>query len=135
VQALRGQRPLPDAWQTPTNEDASKAKQFLRDAADRWHIALSDATGGKPGIVVCEVPAKPQRCEIRTTVFSWTRTRFPLHIRSTRKLTINQAPVITVIGKAFWDIGHAPKDGSNRRKRLPEFAVWEIHPVMRLDVL
>jgi hypothetical protein len=23
---------------------------------------------------------------------------------------------ITVIGKAFWDIGHAPKDQSNRRK-------------------
>jgi hypothetical protein len=47
------------------------------------HLALQDATGGKPGIVVVEIPAKPQWCEIRTTVFSWTRTRFPLHIRST----------------------------------------------------
>ena len=24
------------------------------------HIALHDATGDKPGVVVCEVPAKPQ---------------------------------------------------------------------------
>lgn len=98
------------------------------------HIALQDATGNKPGIVVCEVPAKPQWCEIRETVFSWTRTRFPLHIQSTRKLTLNETPVITVVGKAFWDIGHAPKDQSNRRTRLPDYAVWEIHPVMRLGV-
>jgi hypothetical protein len=76
------------------------------------HLALQDATGNKPGVVVCEVPAKPQRCEIRQTVFAWTRTRFPLHIQSTRKLTINQTPIITVIGKAFWDIGHAHADHS-----------------------
>jgi hypothetical protein len=98
------------------------------------HIALQDATGDKPEIVICEIPAKPKWCEIRQTVFSWTRTRFPLHIRSTRKLTLDQAPIVTVIGKAFWDIGHAPKDGSNRRKRLPDYAVWEIHPAMRIDV-
>jgi hypothetical protein len=99
------------------------------------HIALQDASGDKPGIVVCEIPAKPDWCEIRKTVFSWTRTRFPVHIQSTRKLTIYETPVITVVGKAFWDIGHAPKDQSNRRKRLPEYAVWEIHPVMKLKTL
>ena len=86
------------------------------------------------GVVICEVPAKSQWREMRTTVFSWTRTRFPLHIRSAKKLTINQAPVVTVIGKAFWDIGHAPKDQSNRRKYMPDYAVWEIHPVMKLNV-
>jgi hypothetical protein len=68
-------------------------------------------------------------------IFSWTPTRFPLHIRSTRKLTINQTPIITLVGKAFWDVGHAPKDQSNRRKRLPQHAVWEIHPVMELHVV
>ena len=99
------------------------------------HIALADATGDKPGIVVCEVPAKPLWCDIRTTVFGWTRTRFPLRIRSTRELTINETPIITVIGKAFWDVGHAPKDQSNRRKYMPECAVWEIHPVMALHVV
>jgi hypothetical protein len=29
----------------------------------------------------------------------------------------------------------APKDQSNRRKRLPRYAVWEIHPVMALRVV
>jgi hypothetical protein len=82
------------------------------------HLALRDATGDNPGIVVCEVPAKPQWCSICEMVFGWTRTRFPLHIQSTRKLTINGAPVVTVIGKAFWDIGHVPEDQSNRRKNL-----------------
>jgi hypothetical protein len=90
--------------------------------------------GIEPGTAVCEAPAKPQWCEIRTTVFGWTRTRFPLHIRSTRELTISETPIITVIGKAFWDVGHAPKDQSNRRKYKPECAVWEIHPVMALHV-
>ena len=99
------------------------------------HIELADATGNKPGIIICEVPAKPQWCEIRKTIFSWMRTRFPLHIQSTRNLTMNERPVVTVIGKAFWDVGHAPKDGSNRRKRLPQYAVWEIHLVMALHVV
>jgi hypothetical protein len=44
------------------------------------HIALQDATGDKPGIVVVEILVKPQWCEIRNTVFSWTRTKFPFQI-------------------------------------------------------
>jgi hypothetical protein len=36
-------------------------------------------------------------------------------------------PIITVIGKAFWDVGDARKHQSNRRKRLPQYSVWEIH--------
>jgi hypothetical protein len=50
------------------------------------------------GIVVVEVPAKPQWCSIRNDVFSWTRTRFPFHTSPAKKLTLNQTPVITVIG-------------------------------------
>lgn len=96
------------------------------------HIALSDATGDKRGTVVCEVPLKPQWCDIRETVFGWTHTRFPFQTRSTKRLKIASPPVITVVGKAFWDIGHAPKDQSNRRSHLPGYAVWEIHPVMNL---
>jgi hypothetical protein len=99
------------------------------------HIALQDATGDKPGVVVCEVPAKPQWCEIRNTVFGWTRTRFPFHTSSTKTLAVTDPPIVTVIGKAFWDVGHAPKDQSNRRKYIPGYAVWEIHPVMKLETL
>jgi hypothetical protein len=41
------------------------------------HIELQDATGDKSGIVIIEVLAKSQWCEIRNTVFSWTPRRFP----------------------------------------------------------
>jgi hypothetical protein len=100
------------------------------------HLALQDATGDKPCIVVVEMPAKPQWCEIRKTVFSWTRTRFPFHTSSAKKLMLNQTPVITVTGKAFFDVGHSLKDQrSNRRSHLPGYAAWEIHPVMKLETL
>ena len=57
-----------------------------------------------------------------------------MHIQSTRTLNLaGAAPVVTVMGKAFWDIGHAPKDQSNHRKNLPGYAVWEIHPVRKLN--
>jgi len=137
------------SWEKPTEQLTQQSPRI--PAENRWlalagrvvdlkaeldgdlHIALKDATGDKPGIVIAEVPAKPQWCEIRKTVFGWTHTRFPLHIRSKRTLTLAEPPVVTVIGKAFFDINHAPKDGSNRRKYLPGYAVWEIHPVMRID--
>ena len=53
-------------------------------------------------------------------------------VRSGRKLKIAQPPIITVIGKAFFDIGHAPGDHANRRTDLAGYAAWEIHPVMKL---
>src|SRR5437762_11968920 len=81
-----------------------------------------------------EVLAKPQWCRFGQTVFARTRTRFPLHVRSARTLRLDQAPVVTVTGKAFWDVGHAPAHQSNRRKYQPDYAAWEIHPVMELDV-
>ena len=98
------------------------------------HIALSDATGDKKGTVVCKVPLKPQWCDIRETVFSWTPTRFPFQTSSAKRLKIANPPVVTLVGKAFWDIGHAPKDQSNRRSHQPGYAAWEIHPVMKIDV-
>jgi hypothetical protein len=99
------------------------------------HLAVQDATGDKEGIVVCEVPAKQQWCSIRETVFGFTTTRFPFHTSSDRKLKLIEAPIITVTGKAYWDVGHAPKDQSNRRSHLPGYAAWEIHPVMALHVV
>ena len=71
---------------------------------------------------------------MRETVFSWTTTRFPFHTSSDRKLKLIEAPIITVTGKPYWDVGHAPKDQSNRRSHLPGYAAWEIHPVMKLTV-
>jgi hypothetical protein len=60
--------------------------------------------------------------------------QFPFRVRCGRKLKVAQPPIITVIGKAFFDIGHAPADHSNQRTDLQGYAAWEIHPVMKLDV-
>jgi hypothetical protein len=98
------------------------------------HLAIVDASGDKPGVVVVEIPAKPQWCELRQIVFGWTQVQFPFRVRSGRKLKITQSPIITVIGKAFFDIGHAPADHSNWRTDLQGSAAWEIHPAMKLTV-
>jgi hypothetical protein len=61
----------------------------LRAEADGdLHIALQDATGDKPGIVVAEIPAKPHKkwCELRKIVFSWTHPKFPFRVRSGQKV-------------------------------------------------
>jgi len=46
--------------------------------------------------------------------------------QAAKKLNIAEPPIITVIGKAFLDIGYAPKDQSNHRKYMPGYAAWEI---------
>ena len=99
------------------------------------HIALQDVRGDKPGAVVVEIPVKPQWCELRKIVFGWTQVQFPFRVRSGRKLKFREPLIITVVGKAFFDVGHAPADHSNRRTDLEGYAAWEIHPVMKLDVV
>jgi hypothetical protein len=84
--------------------------------------------------VVVEVTAKPQWCELRKIVFGWAEVEFPFRVRSGRKLKFREPLIITVVGKAFFDVGHAPADHSNRRTDLQDYAAWEIHPVMKLQV-
>jgi hypothetical protein len=139
------------SWQGPAAHLTRRSKRIA--AENKWfaltgrvvdlkveadgdiHLALTDATGNKPGIVVVEIPAKAQWCEIRKLVFSWTKTKFLFHIRSERTLKVSEVRVITVTGKAFFDVNHAPKDHSNRRTNLPGYAAWEIHPVMKMEVI
>jgi hypothetical protein len=99
------------------------------------HIALEDATGDKIGTVSAEIPVGPKWCEIRQIVFGWTTQRFPFSVKTVHKLKIREPHVITVTGKAFYDIAHAPADHSNRRSSPKDYAVWEIHPVMALQVV
>jgi len=41
----------------------------------------------------------------------------PFHTSCAKKLTLNETPVITVTGKAFFDVGHSLKDQkANQRK-------------------
>ena len=98
------------------------------------HLALQDANGNNVGTVSAEIPVGSKWCEIRQIVFSWTRQKFPFTVKSVHDLTIAEH-VVTVTGKAFYDIAHAPADHSNRRHSPKDYAVWEIHPVMKLEVV
>jgi hypothetical protein len=97
-------------------------------------MELEDATGNSVGTVSAEIPVGPKWCEIRQTVFSWTTQSFPFSLKTAKKLKIREPHVITVTGKAFYDVAHAPADHSNRRSKPEGYAVWEIHPVMALRV-
>ena len=50
-----------------------------------------------------------------------TRTKFPFHTSSAKKLNVTNPPIITVVGKAFFDIGHSLKDQS---KKLEKASCW-----------
>jgi hypothetical protein len=117
--------PGPDVPLTKSSERTGIETKWYALTDRDLHIALSDATGDKPGIVVCELPSKQHWCEVRNTVFGWTRMRFPFHTSSAKKLTLNQNPVVAVTGKAFFDFSHSVKDQKlNRRSHLPGYAVW-----------
>ena len=99
------------------------------------HIALEDATGNNVGTVSAEIPVGPKWCEIRQTVFGWTTQKFPFGVKTAHALKSREPHVITVTGKAFYDIGHATADHSNRRSTPKGHAVWEIDPVMKLEAI
>jgi hypothetical protein len=98
------------------------------------HKELQDATGDQVGTVSAEIPVGPKWCEIRQTVFGWAMQSFPFSFKASERLEIREQHVITVTGKAFFDVDHAPADHLNRRKKPKKYAVWEIHPVMALHV-
>jgi hypothetical protein len=99
------------------------------------HIALVDAAGNNAGTVSAEIPVGPKWCEIQQTVFGWTTQKFPFGVKTAHGLKIREQHVITVTGKAFYDIAHALADHSNRRRTPKDYAVWEIHPVMKMEVI
>lgn len=98
------------------------------------HLALQDAEDNKVGTVNAEIPVGPKWCEIRQGVFAWTTQKFPFSVKSVHDVTIAEH-VVTVTGKAFYDFAHAPADHSNRRHSPKDYAVWEIHPVMKMEVV
>ena len=46
----------------------------------------------------------------RQTVFGWTTQKFPFTVKTAHTLKILGPHVITVTGKAFYDLTHAPAD-------------------------
>ena len=97
-------------------------------------LVLKDADGKKAGSVGAEIPVGPTWCELRQTVFGWTTQSFPFSFKESQKLEIREPHIITVTGKAFFDVQHASPDNSNRRTKQKKYAVWEIHPVMAMHI-
>jgi len=97
-------------------------------------LVLQDADGKKAGSVGAEIPVGPTWCEIRQTVFGWTTQSFPFSFKGSQRLEMREPHVITVTGKAFFDVDHASADHSNRRTKPKKYSVWEVHPVMALRV-
>ncbi len=97
-------------------------------------LVLKDVDGKKAGSVNAEIPVGPQWCDLRNLVFGWTTQSFPFSFKASQKLELREQHVITVTGKALFDVDHAPADGSNRRTKPKKYSVWEIHPVMALHV-
>lgn len=106
------------------------------------HIQLVDKSADDGDVnVVVEVPFGEPWCDIRKEVFSWTTRAFPFSTAGT-KLTLTKTPVIIVTGKAFYDAIHGGGDTSRNRRPKPKnatktsanVAIWEIHPVMDLQV-
>jgi hypothetical protein len=104
------------------------------------HVELVDADGLSSAKAGIEIPAGRRWCSLRQIAFGWTKAKFPI-TTARRALPLTKHPVITVIGKAFWDGQHAPaaKRSSairrNRRTYDSTCSAWEIHPVMVLTVL
>ncbi len=97
-------------------------------------LVLRDANGKNTGSVNAEIPVGPEWCELRKTVFGWTTQSFPFRFKGSQTLELREQHVITVTGKALFDVGHASADRSNRRTKPKKYSVWEIHPVMALHV-
>jgi hypothetical protein len=97
-------------------------------------LVLKDAEGKKTGSVGAEIPIGSTWCELRQTVFAWTTQSFPFSFKESQRLEMRETHIITVTGRAFLDVDHAPADHSNRRTKPKKYAVWEIHPVMALHV-
>jgi hypothetical protein len=138
------------SWQQPTEPLTRSSGRIAMNKMDDVQAALLSTSwrqmatftvrfktppATSRGSSVAEIPPKPQKwCELRKIVFSWTHAKFPFSVRSGRKLNFTEPGIVTVTGKAFFDIGPRSPDQSNRRPNFPGYAVWEIHPVMKLTV-
>jgi hypothetical protein len=103
------------------------------------HVQLENADGEGDVQIVVEVPVNHEDeaspwDQIRKDAFDWAKIKFPFTTKRGRKLTLKKQPVIRVVGKAFFDAEHAGKT-PNRRSSDPKVTVWEIHSVMKMEVV
>jgi hypothetical protein len=104
------------------------------------HLELMDADGRSRAKAAVEIPAGRRWCRLRQVAFAWTEPNFPITTKRS-ELTLNKHPVVSVIGKAFWDGQHAPAATSrnavrrNQRTYDSTCSAWEVHPVVVLTIV
>jgi hypothetical protein len=144
------------AWEPPKDKVKASTPRFGRET--EWfeltgkvvlvkaeqdgdlHIQLGDPKGKSKLEVVVEVPVdngveNSAWSKIRKTVFDWSSQDFPFTTKTGKKLELTENPVIRVVGRAFFDAVHQKVSTPNRRRDKPNVTVWEIHPVMRMEVV
>lgn len=101
------------------------------------HLVLVNANDKEPGKVIAEMPLGAKWCALRAIAFSWTDATFPFTADFRHSpFHLIRRPIVTLIGKAFYDTDHSGKElHNNRRPRDKDKAVWEIHPVMALEIV
>jgi hypothetical protein len=118
-------------------EDTGRVTLVKAEADGDFHVQLVDADGGSDVNIVVEVPLGDGWCDIRKAVMSWGKRQPPFTATHGNQLTLIKKPVVKVVGKAFYDAAHAGKNTAGNRRPVTKQAVtiWEIHPVMKLDVV
>jgi len=144
-QIYEWKEPAPNESLTPQTDTRIAAEQKWYNLTGRLDsvkvesdgditLVLKDAEGRKTESVNAEIPVGSTWCELRQTVFGWTTQSFPFSFKESQKLQMREQHIITVTGKAFFDVQHVSADNSNRRTESKKHSVWEIHPVMALHV-
>ena len=102
------------------------------------HVQLADqGKGANAKTASVEIPAGEPWCAIRAQLFALTSTTFPLKFSKHVDLPPRSGTVITVTGKAFYDVendGGDPEANDRPGAKQSRTTVWEIHPVMKLVV-
>ena len=100
------------------------------------HIQLQDPNSPTSSVnVVVEVPAGENFCTVRTNAFALVNPpHFP--ISDGKRTLLRTNAVIRVTGRAFWDAPHAVgQHDPNRRHYNANMTIWEIHPVVDLQII
>ena len=111
---------------------ASLTQTWKQTAIFIWRFKMP--TARTPELSAPKFPLAKNGVRFDKWCSAGTKQKFPFTVKSVHDLTIAEH-VVTVTGKAFYDIAHAPADHSNRRHSPKDYAVWEIHPVMKLEVV
>lgn len=102
------------------------------------HIQLQNAKGNNGSVnVVVEVPAGQPWCDARGKALTLTNEQPPFNAPNVLRLKTNA--VIRVVGRPFYDGTHAVRGHQPNRRRDGgvdrNVTIWEIHPVMTLDIV